>query len=152
MKKTKSLWLLIHLLFLGVFNTIFFLIKGVDNPASVWISYGAIHFAYIVTWVLSFRAVPRASLFGLGFLTAIHSYFWVEFIVGIFFIALGLEDWKFAFITQLLIFFIFAIPAIFSIMSGEYAKEGEQALKDLGDLAQNTTDYIKMAKSKIYVL
>ena len=46
MKKKIALWIILDLIFLIVFNTVFFVAGGADHPASVWISYGFIHFAY----------------------------------------------------------------------------------------------------------
>ena len=48
MRKKNVLWILLDLVFLIVFNVVFFVAGGTDHPASVWISYGFIHFSYIM--------------------------------------------------------------------------------------------------------
>ena len=48
MKKTKIFWYLLDSIFLIVFNLYFFLLKGIEQPASVWISYASIHLAYLM--------------------------------------------------------------------------------------------------------
>ena len=40
MNKKQVLWILLDLVFLIIFNTIFFLLGGVHNKASVWVVYG----------------------------------------------------------------------------------------------------------------
>ena len=48
MKKINVLWTILYLIFLIVFNLIFYMVGGTDHPASVWISYFFIHFAYVM--------------------------------------------------------------------------------------------------------
>lgn len=151
MKKTKGLWLVFHILFLVVFNTVFFLLKGTDNLPSVWISYVAIHLAYIIAWMLPFLRMHSPSIFGLSRIMILHAYFWIALLVGIIFIIFEPQNWKVAFIPQLLIFFIFAIPTLLSMIGGEYAKEGKPMLDELANQAKQT-DYVKMAKTKLEIL
>ena len=40
MNKKRILWILLDLVFLIIFNTIFFLLGGVHNKSSVWVAYG----------------------------------------------------------------------------------------------------------------
>ena len=40
MKKKKFLWIILDLIFLVIFNMVFFVISGIVHPTSVWISYG----------------------------------------------------------------------------------------------------------------
>ena len=44
---------------LGVFNTLFFVLKGTENTDGVWIAYSLINIAYVIlllsTWNLSFQ-------------------------------------------------------------------------------------------------
>lgn len=44
MNKKRILWILLDLVFLIIFNTIFFMLGGVHNKTSVWVAYGFIHF------------------------------------------------------------------------------------------------------------
>ena len=44
--KTTLIRIVFTLVFLVVFNTLFFLLSGTDNPTSVWVSYAYIHVAY----------------------------------------------------------------------------------------------------------
>ena len=42
MNKKTVLWIILDLIFLAIFNTVFFVMTGLQHPASVWISYGFI--------------------------------------------------------------------------------------------------------------
>ena len=66
MNKKSVLWILLDLVFLAVFNTVFFVAGGTDHTASVWISYGFIHFAYLMVLVTPFliRKSSSAAVFG----------------------------------------------------------------------------------------
>lgn len=54
MNKKSLLYILLDLIFLAVFNTVFFVVGGTEHPASVWIAYGFIHFSYIMVLVTPF--------------------------------------------------------------------------------------------------
>ena len=47
MKRKNTMWSILYLIFLVVFNFIFYTLGGINRPASVWISYFFIHFAYL---------------------------------------------------------------------------------------------------------
>ena len=150
-KISRVYWLLLHILFLGVFNTIFFLVKGTDNLPSVWISYGAIHLAYFLAWILPLWRSKTANMFGFGAILTVHAYFWLQLVVGIIFIAVEPESWKLAFIVQLLVFFIYAVPTLIFLISGGYAAEGKPILDalDAQVSVDSTKDYAKIAKTKL---
>ena len=40
MNKKSILFILLDLVFLAVFNTVFFVVGGTNHPASVWVAYG----------------------------------------------------------------------------------------------------------------
>ena len=66
MSKKGILWILLDLIFLAVFNAIFFVAIETKQPASVWIAYGFIHFAYlmVIATPLLIRKSSSASVFG----------------------------------------------------------------------------------------
>ena len=88
MNKKNVLWILLDLVFLVVFNVVFFVASGTQHPASVWISYGFIHFAYIMLLVTPFliRKSSSAAVFGFSLYSISSTYFFVAFIAGIVFI------------------------------------------------------------------
>ena len=85
--KKNVLWILLDLVFLIVFNTVFFVAGGTDHNASVWISYGFIHLSYILLIITPFliRKSSSAAVFGFSLYSISSTYFLVEFIVGVIF-------------------------------------------------------------------
>ena len=80
LKKTSELWGG-RLLFLGVFNIIFFVLKGTDNLPSVWISYGAILLAYYaLVWGRPFLEIKTANVFEISSAIILYIYFWLEIV------------------------------------------------------------------------
>lgn len=69
--KKVILWVLLILVFLIVFNTIFFLVGILPHPLSVWLSYGFIHLAYLMVILtpLLTRKSSSASIFGASIFT-----------------------------------------------------------------------------------
>lgn len=80
--KKGLLFTLLDLLFLIVFNVIFFTVIGTSAVASIWISYGFIHFAYIMVLLtpLFTKKKTDASLFGMSILTVSAIYFLIELV------------------------------------------------------------------------
>lgn len=153
MKKTTVLWWLLGLLFLVVFNLLFFVIGGTEHNASVWISYGFIHFAYVM--VLLFprlvRRSPSSAVFGFAIGTIGVAYFILVLIVGIIFMLAAPENWRIAFVFQIIITFIYALLLLANMIANERTADNEirsqaevQQMKtaayDLSQIMNNTTD------------
>ncbi|MCL1872742.1 MAG: hypothetical protein FWF85_01320 [Clostridiales bacterium] len=151
MRTTSKLWLVYHLFFLVIFNIVFFIARGIPSPLSVWISYLAIHLAYLLSWLLPRLRLPTLAMFSLYKVISLRLYFWLEFITGIIFIIAQPDNWRLALIVQLLLFFIFGLWTILLLTGGVYAKEGEPLLEEARQKAKQT-DYISMAKTKLAVL
>jgi len=95
MMKNVLVSTLLPLLFIAVFNILFFMIGGTNHPSSVWISYGFIHFAYLTVWFLPIllKSEGDSSYYLSAPMYAMcMQYFVVEFIVGLIFILLSPES------------------------------------------------------------
>lgn len=153
MKKTV-LYVILDLIFVMIFNVIFFTVGGTDHPSSVWLSYAFIHFAYAMLLVtpLLVRKSSSSHTFS-SVLSAISStYFFAELIVGSVFILLSPDSVKAAFLVQIVIFAIYAFFLISNMISNEntadslerhetelkFVKECSAKLKYLMD---TTSDY-----------
>lgn len=92
------------------FNVLFFLIVGIDNPVSVWISYGFVHAAWIVllcTPAMLNRGdhpAVRAALYAQTII-----YFLIELVAGCVFIYLRQESYTLALLVQVALFAVFMI-------------------------------------------
>lgn len=163
MKKTV-LTILLDLVFVVIFNTVFFMAGGTSHPASVWISYAFIHFAYLMVILtpLLVRNSSSAAVFGFALGSVSSTYFILELIVGIIFILVKPEKINIPFIVQIIIFGFYAIMLLSHMLANEntadsiqrhetelrFVKESSAKLKFLMD---NTTD-AKMKKTveKVY--
>ena len=122
MKKINVLWTILYLVFLIVFNLIFYMAGGTDHPASVWISYFFIHFAYVMLVCTPFlvKKGREAAVFGFSLSSISVGYFLVEFIVGLIFIFVAPEGVKTTVIVQVIIAAIYAVALLSNMIANEY--------------------------------
>jgi len=147
MKKANILWIIMEIIFLIIFNVIFFTIGGTDHNASVWISYGFIHFSYsmlILTPKLN-RWYKSAAVLGLSLYAISTVCFFVQFIVGLLFILMSLSSIKLALVVQLCIAGLYGILLIANIIANEHTAEAEEK-------RQNENEYVKSASVKLKYL
>lgn len=121
MNKKRTLWMLLDLVFLIVFNVVFFVAGGTNHPASVWISYGFIHFAYIMLLITPFliRRSTNTAVLGFPLYSISSAYFIVAFVVGLIFIFAHPESYKGELIVQVIISGIYAVMLISHMIANE---------------------------------
>lgn len=147
MNKKSILYILLDLVFLAVFNTVFFVVGGTEHPASVWISYGFIHFSYLMILVTPFliRKSSSQAVFGFSLYSVSAVYFFVEFIVGLVFIFVGSESYKASLVVQVIIAGIYAVMLISNLIANEYTADSVERHED-------EVAYIKNAASRVKIL
>ena len=147
MKKKNILWILLDIVFLAVFNTVFFMVGGTDHPASAWISYGFIHFSYLMILVTPFliRKSSSQAVFGFSLYSVSAVYFFVEFIVGLVFIFISSESYKASLVVQVIISGIYAVMLISNLIANEYTADSVEQHED-------EVAYIKNAASRVKIL
>ena len=121
MNKKRTLWILLDLVFLIVFNVVFFVAGGTEHSASVWISYGFIHFAYIMLLITPFliRKSTNTAVLGFPLYSISSAYFIVVFVVGLIFIFTHPDSYKAALIVQVIIAGIYAVMLISHMIANE---------------------------------
>lgn len=121
MNKKTALWIILDLIFLVVFNTVFFVMTGFQHPASVWISYGFIHFAYLMALVTPFLIHKSSStaVFGFSLYSISSTYFLIEFITGLIFVILKSDSFKVALVIQIVIAGIYGVLLISHLIANE---------------------------------
>lgn len=146
MKKTV-LWALLDLVFIAVFNTVFFILRGTEHPASVWISYGFIHFAYLMVLATPYliRKGGSAAVFGFSIYYISSIYFFVEFIAGLVFIFMRSDSMKAALVTQVILAGIYAVILLSDLIANEHTADAAE--KQEGEVA-----YIKAASARVKAL
>lgn len=146
MKRT-ILWALRQLIFVVLFNVVFFLIGGFEHPASVWISYGFIHGAYgmrVLTPFLTEKS-RSAAVFGvtLGFISTV--YFLAEFVLGMIFVLIGSESFRAALILQLILAGVYAVVLLSHLQANAHSADAER--KQASDAA-----WLKDATARVRAL
>ena len=88
MIRKSVLWTLLDLVFLIAFNLIFFIVSGLTNTISVWISYTFIHISYVMLLLTPLFTHNNKTKFILGMsISAIsYIYFMIDLTCGIMFI------------------------------------------------------------------
>lgn len=105
MSNNRLLYILLSI-FLVVFNVLFFTLG--DNEcrnASLWISYGFIHFAYLlfVLSIFTIKKSPGQNAYDAPTAYVTWKYFTIEFFVGLLFIWFNFEGYALALTVQLII-------------------------------------------------
>ena len=142
MNKQNVLWVLLDLVFLVVFNIVFFVVGGTEHEPSAWLSYGFIHFAYLMVVVTPFltRKSSSSSVFGFTLFAIAVSYFLVELVVGVVFCILNMADYKVALVTQVVLAGIYLAILLSNLIANEetadalQVKEGEVAFIKTGTI------------------
>jgi len=123
MKRENIFWLLLNSLFIIVFNLMFFLLADtVDSKPSVWISYGFIHFAYLLLLAtpLLVRKGKVAYIYGRTLYLITVAYFIVELITGVTLILITSEKVKVTIIIQVVLAAVFIGWLLIFLISNEY--------------------------------
>ena len=144
MKKKNVLWTILNLIFLIVFNVLFFAMGGDEHHASVWISYVFIHFAYLMLLLTPklIRAGKSSAVFGFSLYSISASYFLIEFITGIIFILVAPESYKATLVVQLCMAGLYGILLVSHMLANEYTAEAEEK-------RQSQISYVKDASAKM---
>jgi hypothetical protein len=127
MKRVNIYWLLLDSLFLVVFNLLFFLLGDVSAnetniPKSVWISYGFIHFAYLIMLItpLLVRHGNASINYSRPLYGVSSTYFLVELLAGVTFILIAPESTKVAVIVQVILATLFLAYLLMHLIANEH--------------------------------
>jgi len=146
MKKTTILWAVLNSIFLIVFNVLFFVLWDGEagRPASVWISYGFIHFAYLMLLLAPklIRGGKSSAVFGFSLYSISAVYFLVEFVTGIIFILVAPESRNAALWVQLCMAGLYGIMLVSHMLANESTAAAEEK-------RQPQIAYIKDASAKL---
>jgi signal transduction histidine kinase len=144
MKKTNFLWKILDLIFLIIFNVVFFLFGGFSHKAAVWISYGFIHFAYLMLLLTPFliRRGKSAAVFGFSLYSISAVYFIIELVIGIIFILVFPERYTIPLLVQLIIAGLYGIILISNMIANEHTADAEEN-------RQYQISYVKDASAKL---
>ncbi len=151
MKKKKFLWIILDLIFLVIFNMVFFVISGIVHPTSVWISYGFIHLAYITLLITPrlIRKSSSSSVFGFALYSISSTYFLVEFIIGIIFIFAKPDSYKVSLVVQIIIFGIYVAILISHMIANEYTADNIERHELELQYVKNCSTHLKSIMNQV---
>jgi len=142
--KISTLWFALTLIFVVIFNALFFLIGGTAHNIAVWVSYGSIHFAYMML-VFAPRFVTKgksAAVFGFTLVYLSMAYFVSALITGIVIIVIAPESHTAAVVIQL------SMAGLYGILLISHAIANERTA-DVEGKRQHQIDYIKNATAQL---
>lgn len=147
MKKKILPWIVIDLVFLIVFNVVFFALCGTDNTASAWISYAFIHIAYLLLLITP-KFIPKTDdpdsyAYSLYSISGIH--FIITLICGIVFICIKDNIPQYAICAHAVITGIYIIAFIAHMMVGKKANDSYQQ-------SEKEIKYINTCCAKLEIL
>ena len=143
MKKENILWTILNSIFLIVFNVFFFTLSGTNNLASVWISFGFIHFGYIMLLLTPrmIRSVKSSAVFGFSIYYISSIYFLLEFVTGITFIIIAHEKITISLLVQISIAMLYSIVLLSLLIANERTADTEEKRK-------SQINFIKVSSEK----
>ncbi len=138
--KTTLLKTVFALLFVIVFNILFFLLCGTNNPTSVWISYGFVHVAYFTILVIPAMSSKGQDSFYLNAVlyNQAIAYFLLELVLGIVCIIWAPEKIVWPLVIQSVLWVIYATILIGNSWANEVTEQS------LAKRTQDITPFMEM--------
>lgn len=151
--KANILKVVIGLIFLVLFNALFFLLGGTERSVTEWVSYGFIHAAYLCllcTPLLCNARKGETVLSASLYLRALF-YFFTELVVGVGFIWYNCPSSTWPSIVQGCLLAVFLILQLMSVLANDATKASlskqrkeriyiRSLAEDLGDAMKQITD------------
>ena len=150
-KKKVVLGILLDLVFLIVFNTIFFVLGGTSHSVTAWISYGFIHFSYLMVILtpILIRESSEASLFGMTICGISSVYFIFEFVVGVVFILINPKTIKASLCIQVIIAGIYLAILLINLIANEATADNVQKQQEEVAFIKNVSSRVKVLMDKV---
>jgi hypothetical protein len=142
--KNNILKIIIGLIFLALFNGLFFYLGGTEHTEVNWICYGFIHTSYLCILLTPLFCKSGKGLEVLSYSLYLRAlfYFFTELIVGIVCIVIAPEKTTWPLIIQGVLLAIFLVLQIMSILANDATVKSVQKQKD-------ESAYIQMMSQRI---
>ncbi|HOZ95691.1 MAG TPA: hypothetical protein PLS07_09685 [Niabella sp.] len=154
MEKLKFFWYLLNSIFLIVFNIYFFLLKGTEQPTSVWISYASIHLAYLMFLLtpLFVRKGSYSADYGHPLFVITTIYFFLALAIGVFFMILSSKTYTVVLLVQITIVAIFAVLFLANLIANKHTADNiekhEEELKYVKESTSRLDGLLKRISDK----
>lgn len=135
--------IIVYLVFIIVFNVVFFLFKPEEAHAGIWISYTFIHLAYIAV-VITQGLDKKNKEVALNLSSYLISliYFIIEFIIGVTFIIINTTEYKLSIALQLALASIYVVVLITNLIVNKNITNSVES-------TERARDYVKGVPSVI---
>ena len=147
--KTNILKAIVGLIFLVLFNVLFFALGGTERTTTEWICYGFIHVAYLCllsTPLLCNAGKGETVLLASLYLRALF-FFFTELVIGIVFLWANPVSYKWPTIIQAVLLAVFLVLQLMSVLANNATKASLNKQKQeriyIRSLAENVKDAMR---------
>ena len=153
--KANILKIIIGLIFLIVFNTLFFLLGGTERTTTEWVCYGFIHAAYLclLSTPLFCNAGKGDSILSASLYLRALFFFFTELIVGICFLWYNSDSYLWPVIVQCVLLAIFWILQLMSVLANDATKSSLTKQKQervyIRSLAENVKESMRKVSDSV---
>lgn len=144
--KSNVLKVIIALVFLVLFNVLFFLLGGTEQSSVNWVCYGFIHVAYIcllITPLLCNLGKGLTMLSASLYLRALF-YFFTELVVGVICMAIALQSMTWPLIIQGVLFAVFIVLQLMGVLANDATRASVQKQKTESLLVRTLAEQIRL--------
>ncbi len=143
--KQNFLKVILSLVFLALFNGLFFYIGGTNHSEANWISYGFIHAAYLCILLTPLFCKLGSGMAVLSYSLSMRAlfYFFTELLLGVICIAISPESATWPLILQGVLLAIFLILQIMSVLANDATVESNQKQKMESSYIKTMADRIR---------
>ena len=129
--KSNIYRIILGILFPILFVTFFLVFAGTEHGATCWIGFGVVLFSYCFMMFAPLLVPVSKSthLFSVTGASLTSLYFVVNFIVGLIFMFLDFEEWKYALVGEVLLLVVFLVIFLPVLISDEETAKKENAQK-----------------------
>lgn len=149
--KNNTIKIIIALIFLVLFNILYFVLGGINQSAVHWLSYGFIHVSYLLllsTPLLCPHCDGQTVLIASLYLRALQ-YFFTELVVGIAIILLGLQDIALPLIVQSVLLALFLILQLMGVLANRATSKSLDHQRVGSQLISGLTQQVRQAMREI---
>lgn len=149
--KGNVLKIIIALIFLMLFNVLFFVLGGTEQSQVNWICYGFIHIAYLCLLTTPLFCNYRKGMVVLSaslYLRALF-YFFTELVIGLLFIVIALEDFTWPLIIQGVLLAVFLILQLMSALANDATNASVQKQHQESAFIQTMIQRVKTSMREI---
>lgn len=149
--RKRIYWYVIDSVFLIVFNTYFFFLKGHDQPLPIWISYGFIHFSYAILLLTPYFVKKGSSSadYGRPLFVITYAYFYLTYLVGVLLMLISFESYTIPLLAHISMTGIFTIIFFSNLIANEHTAEAIEKRENELVYVKESSSYLNSILNKI---